>query len=556
MMRLERGRRPTRPGAVLTRLWIASAWLAAVWIAASSPTRAADVFAPATRALMRGQPQAAIEAYEAYLAEQPEGPYAPLAALAAGNVHREALFDADTAIDAYDRVLRDYPASPWASEAARRKGQCLAERERWEAAGTSYERALQLARVASDASDAANPAAQRAEQTEQPNASWINEVSLAAANCYYQLGDRQRVIQTYERVLQSPLPAEARAATLYRLGECYEDAGERTQASAYYRQVLEGYPLAPEFGNALQKRSVIEPHEAMAWEAYEAFAAALGALRQRNPAAALEACNGADPEAGSPVLREHLEFCRVVAETITAGDFTAGLRRLNNVRRRLPRDQVAERMTQTIDQYQQLADLEQEVHRSPDDSTLLERLGRRYLQAGALARAAETLARAVELNPDNDQAYFALGLACANLGDLERAAPAFETYLSRNPNDGNALNAIGYTYINVDPERAIPYFERYAQVSPEEANAHDSLGEGYMRAGRLEDAADQYEQAIAIDPGFTNSYFMLGQVYQQLSETEKAIAAYRRFIELTAGSDPRCAQAEAALGELGATEVM
>jgi tetratricopeptide (TPR) repeat protein len=100
-------------------------------------------------------------------------------------------------------------------------------------------------------------------------------------------------------------------------------------------------------------------------------------------------------------------------------------------------------------------------------------------------------------------------------------------------------------------ERAIPYFERYASAATEDPNAHDSLGEGYFRAGRLADAAREYEKAVALNPTFSNSFFMLGQVYQQLGEGAKAAAAYRRFLDLSPDG-PQADEARAALPTLTA----
>jgi len=513
----------------------------AVLLAEPGPTRAADAFAGATARLVAGDVPGAVAVYEAYLAAQPQGEFAPLAALAAGNLRREALADPNGAIASYDHVLADHPTSPWASEAARRKGECFEGQQQWAPAGEAYRQALDLVAAGNDDGAAvAIPAA------------WINEVSLAAANCFYQLGDRQKVVETYERALAGSLPVEARATTLFRLGQCHEESGDSTQAARRYRELLENYPLAPEFTTALEKRATIEPREPLDWDAYEAFAGALRALRQRDFAASLQHCTTTLAGAASEPLKQHAEYCRIIGETITAGDYTAGARRLENLRRRMPRAAVPRQIEQTITQYQETARLEAEAAEAPQDGRVLVQLGQRYLQAGSLAPAVEKLQAALALDPQNDQAQFALGQAYGRLGDTERSAAAYDAYLARNPNDINALNLIGYAWIQTDPQRAITYFQRYAELAPDDANAHDSLGEGYLTAGRLEEAAAEYERAVALDPSFTNSYFMLGQAYQQLTRAEQAIGAYERFIELTGGSDPRCAQAESALREMGA----
>ncbi len=520
--------------------------------------RAGDVFAEATARLMAGDAQGAVAVYEAYLRENPRAEYAPLAALAAGNVRRIALGDLEGAIAEYDLVLSAHRSSPWASEAARRRGECLEQRQEWAAAGAAYLDALELAGSTGTGEGAAGPGAGAAGPGEAGGsgagepvlASWFNEVSLAAANCFYQLGDRRRVVETYERVLAGFLPPDARAAALYRLGECHESAGDMDQAVQRYRQVLEGHPLAPEYARVLAKRALIEPRESLDWNAYEAYAAALGALRRRDFPTSLAQCQAVLAGNGSDVLEQYAEYCRIIAETITGGDYSTGVRRLENLRRRMPRESVPAQLEQTVSQYRVNADLEAEVARSPGDTAALARLGRNYLQSGSLQPAIQKLEQVLAADPLDDQSRFALGQAYTQLGDAARAAEAFDQYLARNPDDTNALNLIGYAWIGTDPERAVGYFQRYAALAPQDANAHDSLGEGLLAAGRLEESAGEYERAVALDASFSNSYFMLGQVHQQLSRADRAITAYRRFIELTGGSDPRQGQAEAALREL------
>jgi tetratricopeptide (TPR) repeat protein len=539
---------------------------AAVLLAGPHLALAADAFPGATQRLMVGDAAGALAAYEAYLAASPQGEYAPLAALAAGTVRSDALQDPAGAIASFDRVLRDYRTSPWASEAARRKGACLEGQKGWAAAGDAYREALDLAATGSTAPSAPATAGDRGpdggevdagasavESAPAVSAAWINEVSLAAANCYFQLGDRQKVIETYEHALAGSLPGEARATTLYRLGECNENAGDLAQAARRYRAVLENHPLAPEFALALGKRAVIEPHESLDWASYEAFGAAVRAMRQRDFATTLQQCETAAAGTGSEALKQHTEYCRIVAETITSGDYSAGVRQLENLRRRMPRAAVPRQLEQLIPQYQLTADLEAEVAKSPQDAPALGRLGRNYLQNGSLQPAVRLLEQALALDPEDNESQFALGQAYMQLGDTQRAADAFDRYLVRVPVDLTALNLIGYTLIGTDPERAIGYFQRYTALAPEDPNAHDSLGEGYLTAGRLEEAAAEYERAVALDAGFTNSYFMLGQVYQRMSRNDQAVAAYQRFIALTGGNDPRAGQAQAALGEMGAT---
>lgn len=65
-----------------------------------------------------------------------------------------------------------------------------------------------------------------------------------------------------------------------------------------------------------------------------------------------------------------------------------------------------------------------------------------------------------------------------------------------------ALNRLGYTALESgDMEGAVEVFRLAVEAYPESANAHDSFGEGLWRMGRIQDAIEQYERAVALDPG-------------------------------------------------------
>jgi tetratricopeptide (TPR) repeat protein len=509
-----------------------------------------DPFAGATGHIMTGNYQAALEEYEAFLRKHPHDRLAAVAAMGSANIQYLALENLDAAIVAYDRVLTAYRESPEASEAARRKGECFAAREDWTAAGNAYREALDLAgqRRTGLGAGGTEPATGGGGET----AAWINEVSLAAADCFYRTGDRQQVIATYEKVLAGSLPPEAEASTLMRLADCYETGDELERAAARYAELIENHPYSTELAGALAKRDLIAQHRDLNWSAYEAFAQANAANRQRAFAEAIEHCDRALSAGGSEALQSCARYRKTLCETVLAGDFTSGSRRLRELVASEPVARAMPNSERTLGFLERGATAEANVARNPDDPAALRALGTMYQQVAANAKAIEVLERAQALAPEDEQTRLSLGFAYAADGRNAEAAEAFEAYLQVNPNNTAVMNQIGYTYLALgNPEQAVSYFRLYAETAPEEANAHDSLGEGLLRAGRLDESAREYERATQLDPTFANSYFMLGEVYRQLGDSEKAIAALRRFLELVS-SGPQADQARAALSELTA----
>jgi len=507
-----------------------------VWLAIGSvAAQAEDPFSDATRHIMAGDYEAAIEVYDTYVENAPQGEHAALAAFGAGSLQQLALEDPEAAVRSFDRVLTGYRQSPWAPEAARRKAECLQAVENWGEAGSAYQAALELA-VA---------------QSEGPGADWINEVSLAAADCFYELGDRERVVETYERALDQSLPPNAAATTHYRVGNCYETAGDAPNAARHYARILTDYPFTREFGEAAGKRGLIEPHQEINWDACEAFSTSTD-LRQRAALEeSIERCRAVMDMDASRALKKAAEFRIVVDETILSGNFSEGSRRLRSLTRDLPPSVRVEQVTQRLQLFDQVAGMEAEVERNPDSGPAHATLGELYVRMGSLDKGIETLTRALEITPYNISSRLNLCFALIRRGRVAEAREIADRHLAEHPEATNVMNMMGYQLLQQQHiEEALNYFRRYVEAAPEEANAHDSYGEGLMTAGRLEEARGEYQRAVALDPTFSNAYYMLGSIQQQLGEETEAREAYARFLELTPG-DPRAPQARAAIEELG-----
>jgi tetratricopeptide (TPR) repeat protein len=503
-----------------------------------STTWAQDEFAKASRLESSGDYKAAILQYESFLENRPQDRLAPLAAMAVANIQNLELEDTEAAIVAYDRVLQEYGQSEWASEAARRKGECLQSKEHWKEAAAAYGLALSLVGQAET----------------DVSTEWVNEVSLAAADCFYELGDRSQVIETYEQAMDRSLPPHSEASILYRLADSYEANDQMEKAALSYARIIEEFPFAQVFDQAMGKQELVQEYADISWEPYLTYRQTGTDFRDGQFEEAISRCEEVLGSSQNPLLRQCAEYRRIVAQTTVEGDFTRGSAKLDSLLSSIEDRQTMPNAEQQLQRLQQVATLETRVKEAPEEIANLRTLGGMYLQFRSTAKAVETLERAKNLGGEDTQLSLLLGYGYAQAGQSENAAEAFAAYLAENPNDANTLNMIGYTYLGLgDMDTAIAYFRRYVEAAPDDANAHDSLGEGLLRAGRLEEAAAEYEKAVSMDSSFSNSYFMLGDVYRQCGENEKAKWAYQEFLELTP-SGRQAEQARVALGELEAGE--
>jgi len=141
-------------------------------------------------------------------------------------------------------------------------------------------------------------------------------------------------------------------------------------------------------------------------------------------------------------------------------------------------------------------------------------------------------------------------LAENRLGDPGRAIPAWRHVLSEQPADREALSALARLFGGAGRLR-----ERLqmlaalvdATESPRERSSlHRELATGYQDLGKLEEAAEHFEWALAHDTGRADDYRSLGGIYLMMGRVHAAINAHVRRADLLRGSDRAAAYLEIA----------
>jgi tetratricopeptide (TPR) repeat protein len=153
--------------------------------------------------------------------------------------------------------------------------------------------------------------------------------------------------------------------------------------------------------------------------------------------------------------------------------------------------------------------------------------------AGDFNTAVSTLAEATQMDPNRD-------LLWAKLGDYEESAAGKSTDTAEKNKD--------YADAVTDYEKAVDLKQKAidadSKKNPDEvkklASYYNNLGQAESKAGKIDDAAKSYNQAVQVDPsGAAQYYFNLGAIMTNSGKVDEAIAAFDKSI----AADPNRAEA-------------
>ncbi|MBI3946210.1 MAG: tetratricopeptide repeat protein [Armatimonadetes bacterium] len=172
--------------------------------------------------------------------------------------------------------------------------------------------------------------------------------------------------------------------------------------------------------------------------------------------------------------------------------------------------------------------------------------------AADFRRALDAAKKAVALNPNLVEAQRALAEVYRHVGEegdsqtqrLTRCMEAARKAIALNANDaeahyvlflalGKPLNGEGYEAV-----------QRALTLNPRLEGARIDLADAYLRAGRLEEAMGQLDEALKVSPRSAAAWNARGSVLVELKRLDEAAAAYRKAIEL----QPDLSFAHAGLG--------
>jgi tetratricopeptide (TPR) repeat protein len=133
--------------------------------------------------------------------------------------------------------------------------------------------------------------------------------------------------------------------------------------------------------------------------------------------------------------------------------------------------------------------------------------------------------------------YLSLGSVFFERGYMEQAEACFQLALRDDPSAAEALYGIGSVYLQQEKagkarqsfERALQLHANYPGTLP---NAWNNLGILAARAGRTDEAIENFQRALQIDPDHLIALDNLGNAYREKRRWEDAKTVLRRALQL------------------------
>lgn len=167
---------------------------------------------------------------------------------------------------------------------------------------------------------------------------------------------------------------------------------------------------------------------------------------------------------------------------------------------------------------------------------------RQAITPGASAPSgAPAVAASVSAAPVSPAAQRAFDEASSALrsGRTEEAERAYRALAQANPELGGPHANLGVIYRRAGKlAEAAAEFEQAVRLSPRQPIYLNQLGVTYRQQGKFDQARDAYQKAIALDPGYTLPTLNLGILYDlYLGDTQLALELYGRYLALSPSGD-------------------
>ena len=204
--------------------------------------------------------------------------------------------------------------------------------------------------------------------------------------------------------------------------------------------------------------------------------------------------------------------------------------------------QRAEALAQSHDTDAAIHAYEQALAQEPTSQAALDALDRLYRRAEAWQPLVDILTRRAQLEVDDDDRMLIwreIGSICdRRLADAPRAIAAYEQVLEIAPLDDVALRALEALYDQTaQPAKYIEVLEAQLETAESDADRvslHERLAAAWEeRLGKLDRAADVYEQILALDADNGAAYRLLARLYQQTGRHDVLVETYARHVAAT-----------------------
>ncbi|MCG8618087.1 MAG: tetratricopeptide repeat protein [Desulfobacterales bacterium] len=176
--------------------------------------------------------------------------------------------------------------------------------------------------------------------------------------------------------------------------------------------------------------------------------------------------------------------------------------------------------------------LEQHHNQSPADIDIISYLASFYEEDTRYDTAITLLQEGLKKSPENTTLLFKLGTIQDKAGQRQACINTMKALIRLDPNHASALNYLGYTYAEMDIhlDEALDLIKRALDIRPDDGYITDSLGWVYYKKGDYEKAVFHLEKAARISEFETVIASHLGDAYLKTGQPDKAMAAYQKAL--------------------------
>jgi protein O-mannosyl-transferase len=132
-------------------------------------------------------------------------------------------------------------------------------------------------------------------------------------------------------------------------------------------------------------------------------------------------------------------------------------------------------------------------------------------------------------------------------GIYQNAETLWRTTIARNPNSFLACHNLGSLLATRGRlDEALENYQKALALEPDLAAAHFDLGLLLVRLNRFDEASEHYRKALELKPDYADAGYNLGVLFADQRQTNQAIACYQKTLQI----NPRYADAAYNLGVL------
>jgi tetratricopeptide (TPR) repeat protein len=199
------------------------------------------------------------------------------------------------------------------------------------------------------------------------------------------------------------------------------------------------------------------------------------------------------------------------------------------------RRHYAETLWQRGARAEAIAQIEEAIHLSGDDPSLLVRFGQMHLEQGEIELALSEACQALDLDPQSTDAWILRGQAVRKKGDLRQSLADFHRALGCSPGNRDALLEIAELYRQMNqPQRALASLHTLSDTYPlgeEPLEVTYLSGLALAALGRHDEAIEQFQTAAHKQPT-PEVFFRLAEANLKAGRTEPARAAAHQALAI------------------------